>query len=47
MGVELGLQILSEGHRLSAFEKKRNICETKPEDGENSRMESFITCSKR
>jgi hypothetical protein len=25
------------------FEKKRKICETKPEDGENCRMESFIT----
>lgn len=45
MGVELGLPILREEHRLSVFEKKRNICETKPEDGENCRLENFITCS--
>jgi len=46
MGVELGRLILREGHRLIVFEKKgRNKCETKQEDGENCRMESFITCS--
>jgi hypothetical protein len=43
MGVERGLPILREEYTLNVFEKKRKICETKPEDGENCRMESFIT----
>jgi hypothetical protein len=43
MVVELGLPILRVGNRLNVFEKKRKICETKTENGENCRMESSIT----